>query len=563
MDPNRNQRSNNGSGTNGNGNNPPVTKTVKTATTKITALKPAPVQAARATNTSTATASSTATNSTATNSTATNSTSATNTRTVTHRPAQTTATNNAQTSGRQNVTRSAAGAEGSARTQPRATAASTNTNATASTSGPRATASTAGAKKTAAAKTEDDPSLAYARRIAELAVQRAVLVTKTVLRSIPKKAPAGPNAPLSQKQNAGTTDGTSAAKKDNSPVTIADFAVQALLISGMRKAFPNYGFLGEETAGKLREDERMREKVWKLVQKTKLSDPACEALLGKPGGPQEMMDIIDIGASKTNAEPNKKYIIMDPVDGTSAFMEHGQYAVVLGMVENGHEIMGVVAGPNVKFDDVVLGGAKIREFDTDEDGLGTMISAVRGYGATARPVGPGELLPAVPLNRASQPPPKLDKTKPGLAKFYGLKYVDSENSPKSRWDKVQDFAGGPDKYKKALQLYSSHVRYMAMALGDRTYTQIRWPDERKKPFKPWSIWDHVGTPLIYTESGPSKVTDLHGKPLTYNEGRDMLSYYGIITADATIHKAIVDAVKVELAAEQKLVAAKKLTAAKK
>ena len=543
MDPNKPQRSTNAPGTSGTGK-PSVTKTTAA---KTTAAQATPTPAKRTVATSTPTASSTPTSSTATSSTSATSNRNSATRTLATRPAPTTATNNAQSAGRKTVVPTTAAAEGSARAQPRAAGVTKNTNANASTSGANAPTGTAGPKK-AVAKTEGDTSLAHERYIAELAVQRVVLMTDKLFKVLDARNKAqgkgaGKGAMGQHKAGASGENTTTMAKADDSPVTIADYAAQALLIYAMRKAFPNYGFLGEEDTKDLRTKPRSLAEVVRLVEETRLADPALDELLGRPQGEKELLATIDLGASTSTAEPGKRYIVMDPIDGTSAFLQSGQYAVVLGIVENGREILGVAAGPNIKFGDVVQRGATIREHDID-DGLGTMISAVRGHGATARPVGPGGLLPAVPLNRTSQPPPKIDQRKAGLAKFHGLQYIDSKDSPKSRWDKVKDFAGD---YESVVQLYSSHVRYMAMALGDRSYVQIRWPDERKKKFKPWAIWDHVGTPLIYSESGRGKVTDLHGKTLSYDEGRDMVSYYGIITADATIHKAILDAVKVEYA----------------
>ena len=44
-------------------------------------------------------------------------------------------------------------------------------------------------------------------------------------------------------------------KDDKSPVTIADFAVQALVIYHLQKAFPNDLFIAEETSELLKADK--------------------------------------------------------------------------------------------------------------------------------------------------------------------------------------------------------------------------------------------------------------------------------------------------------------------
>ena len=55
-------------------------------------------------------------------------------------------------------------------------------------------------------------------------------------------------------------------KSDLTPVTVADFAAQALLISAVQAAFPGHGVLGEEDATELRRDPKLREKVFTIIQ---------------------------------------------------------------------------------------------------------------------------------------------------------------------------------------------------------------------------------------------------------------------------------------------------------
>ncbi|KAH6847620.1 hypothetical protein B0I37DRAFT_375485 [Chaetomium sp. MPI-CAGE-AT-0009] len=517
-----------------------------TGTNKPSVTNPTPVPAKRTTATSTTSAATTSNTSSTSGTTGTRTT-ASRALPVRPNPTPTTAANNAQSSGRGVGTRTAAGGQGPAKAQAAAAAANKNTNTTAASGAPSTATGTAAPKKAGARATAD--TLARECRIIELAVQRAVLATKTVLNSQSqfRKSGDGPmsqhqHAPAGKKTGAAAKNTTSLAKNDadKSPVTIADFAAQALIISAVHNALPDYGILGEENADELRKsgNSGLTDKVWELVKVTKLSDPECERLLGKPKSKEEMLQLIDLGANASSAEPGKKYIIMDPVDGTSAFMKGGQYAVATGVILDGQEIIGVTAGPNIHYEKVVKGGAKIREYDVDLGDLGTMISAVKGHGAYVRPVGEGDLRPGITLSRATQPPPDIGPKEAGPTRFSSLQFVDSEKSPKTLAEKVKLFAG--PNYQHAIQLYSSHVRYMAMALGGRSYVQIRWP---KGPKERWSVWDHVGTPLIYKESGPGVVTDMYGTPLKYNEGRDLTSHWGVITADAAVHQAIVDMVK--------------------
>jgi 3'(2'), 5'-bisphosphate nucleotidase len=209
------------------------------------------------------------------------------------------------------------------------------------------------------------------------------------------------------------------------------------------------------------------------------------------------------------------------------FKKGGQYAIALALVQDGVELVGVTACPNLVR--TRHGQWLLSDSQADVNAYGWMLAAARRHGATVRPLGNGKLLDAYKLNRSRDPEPYILKSSRALLK--GLHFVDSKHSPKTLWRKVQQLAG-EEGYKSATQLYSSHMRYVAMALGTRDYIQVRWPNSTRAK---WSIWDHVGTPLIYAESGPGKITDMYGRPIRYDGGRDLTGSWGIITADRSVH----------------------------
>lgn len=100
------------------------------------------------------------------------------------------------------------------------------------------------------------------------------------------------------------------AKSDDSPVTAADEAADALISAGIRAAFPDVLLVTEEQAD-------------------------------------------------THAENATNFIIVDPLDGTKEFIKRrGDFTVNIAYVENGTPIRGVVYAP-----------AKGRMFFTDADGV--------------------------------------------------------------------------------------------------------------------------------------------------------------------------------------------------
>lgn len=190
------------------------------------------------------------------------------------------------------------------------------------------------------------------RHLAELAVLQASILTKQVQLTV-----------------------CEISKDDNSPVTIADFAAQALFIGAIRSAFPNDAVLGEEDSAALRADKMLRSKVYELVSSaTDVVDPLARGcVLPKPGSMEEMLDLIDLGGRGRGGGKGRVWI-MDPIDGTAAFLKGQQYTVSLALIEDGKGVTGVSGCPNISAE---MTWVSADDFDQE---LGTMLTAVRGRG---------------------------------------------------------------------------------------------------------------------------------------------------------------------------------------
>ncbi|KAJ2972925.1 hypothetical protein NQ176_g6883 [Zarea fungicola] len=161
-------------------------------------------------------------------------------------------------------------------------------------------------------------SLEHERAIAEAAVLRAAILTKRIQSQV-----------------------NAVSKADATPVTVADFAAQALLISALHAAFPGDGFLGEEDSSVLRSDAQLRDRVYEVVLS---SAKAGGETLASPSSMEEMLDLIDLGGSGQGGHSGR-FWVMDPIDGTATFLRGQQYAVSLALIENGKEIVGVLGCP--------------------------------------------------------------------------------------------------------------------------------------------------------------------------------------------------------------------------
>ena len=118
--------------------------------------------------------------------------------------------------------------------------------------------------------------------VAELAVQRAIIATKTILDSIYKGV---------------------LSKEDSDLVSIAGFANQALLIAAIHHTFPEDHIAGEETADALRNNTKLMDRVWTIFSAIQKENQASKVPLSPLASPSDMLDLIDLGGSAYNTAP--------------------------------------------------------------------------------------------------------------------------------------------------------------------------------------------------------------------------------------------------------------------
>jgi len=138
-------------------------------------------------------------------------------------------------------------------------------------------------------------------------------------------------------------------KTDLSPVTVADFAVQATVLKHLRTAFPNDSFIAEESSQALKDDSQLAERVQIAVN-------SCNNENNKDGDCIEMVqNSIDLGKEyeswdEKTGRPSRVWVL-DPIDGTKGFLrgqqEGGQYCIALALLEDGIPTIGVLACPNL------------------------------------------------------------------------------------------------------------------------------------------------------------------------------------------------------------------------
>jgi 3'(2'), 5'-bisphosphate nucleotidase len=339
--------------------------------------------------------------------------------------------------------------------------------------------------------------------VAELAVQRAALLTKKVFHEKAK----------------GTIS-----KDDKSPVTIGDFGAQALIIQAIKKNFPNDEVVGEEEASTLRTDHKLRDEIWALVDGTKLTDASAETVLGGPiESVDAMLNAIDAGNSAGGSKG--RIWALDPIDGTKGFLRGGQYAVCLALMVDGDVKVGVLGCPNLPVDDSAPLAADAGVDQTDSEGKGVLFSAVFGQGATSRPLGTGALGKSQPIGMK----PVKDITQATFCES-----VEAGHSSHGDQSAIATKLG----ISKPSVRMDSQAKYASIARGAGDI-YLRLPVSATYQEK---IWDHAAGDLIVREAG-GQVTDSLGRRLDFSKGRTLAENKGVVAAPAAVHGQVLEVVK--------------------
>ncbi|KAK4494930.1 hypothetical protein PRZ48_014286 [Zasmidium cellare] len=284
-------------------------------------------------------------------------------------------------------------------------------------------------------------------------------------------------------------------KSDFSPVTVGDFAAQALLTSATHGAFKDDKFLAEESADELRENDALLESVWQLTQELKPAFERSSPALITPTSKQEVCDLIDLGG-KNEVSNDGRMWVFDPIDGTATFLRGQQYAINCAFLIDGIEQIGIIGCPNV-----ILDSDSVHEDQVDKD-LGCMIFAVRGEGTWVRPMrSDGVLAEAKKVDRHGE-----------KVKIDDLIWSDCST-------------------------YTSTIQHLHQQVASKLYT----------PFPGVDLWDHAGGVLIFEEAG-GRVTDLNGNSIDFTQGRKMAANYGLVCAPSSVHAEVLNKVQETLKA---------------
>ncbi len=287
------------------------------------------------------------------------------------------------------------------------------------------------------------------------------------------------------------------AKSDRSPVTVADFAAQAVVAAMLGEAFPGEALVAEEAAAALRSPDHaaVAARVAEYVR-TVRPGVAGEAVLAW----------IDRGAAPAEG----RFWVLDPIDGTKGFLRGGQYAVAFALVEGGAVQVGALACPELSLEGALDGCLAV---------------AVRGGGAWLG------ALEAPETWRRLRVSGEADPTRARV-----LRSFEDAHTNGAQIEAVMRALGSAAEPVRM----DSQAKYAVLAAGGaevylRLPTADR-PDYREK------IWDQAAGALVVQEAGGT-VTDLEGRPLDFSRGRRLEANRGVVATNGVLHAAVLDALR--------------------
>ena len=296
-------------------------------------------------------------------------------------------------------------------------------------------------------------------------------------------------------------------KKDKSPVTIADFASQALVCQALHEAFPDDPIIAEEDAKTLRGTE-MSPFLDRIVSEL--------ALVEVRSNGSAVCDWIDRGRT-TDFQP--RFWTLDPIDGTKGFLRGEQYAISLALIVDGHIEIGLLGCPNLSWE---RGDGD--ETDVPRDPTGSLFIAIRGEGAQVLPLDGSTVEPRTVRTQGI--------SDPALARL--CESVESGHSAHSESARIAQKLG----ISRSPIRLDSQAKYATVADG-RADIYLRLPTRADYVEK---IWDHAGGVLVVQEAGGT-VTDIHGKPLEFTHGRGLNANQGVVATAGTLHEQVLAAIR--------------------
>jgi 3'(2'), 5'-bisphosphate nucleotidase len=304
-------------------------------------------------------------------------------------------------------------------------------------------------------------------------------------------------------------------KNDRSPVTVADFASQALVGELLSRAFPDDPLVAEEDSSALQTPEEastLKQVVHFLVG---------AGLRPAPTHPQADAEAvcrwIDHARPPAGASAPRRFWTLDPIDGTKGFLRGDQYAVALALVEDGQVQIGALGCPELS-----------DGYRPDLSGPGSLVIAQRGRGAWAASLADGSSAAQFhPLHVSGCQDPAA------------ARLLRSFESGHTNADQIGDFSRLLGVQVDPVRM-DSQAKYGVLAAGHGDLL-LRLLSPSKPNYRE-KIWDQAAGSIILQEAG-GQITDLSGKALDFTTGRELANNRGILASNGLLHQEALKALR--------------------
>jgi HAL2 family 3'(2'),5'-bisphosphate nucleotidase len=343
-------------------------------------------------------------------------------------------------------------------------------------------------------------------------------------------------------------------KSDASPVTVADFAAQAIIsiVLQHQLALPSgtpFRMMGEEDEATFRGAgpevmARVAELVEATIPKAAFLPDAVSGHASAAWSVEEVVAAVGIGgypgARVADGSSCPPFWVLDPVDGTKGFLRRGQYAVGLAYVSCGSVSLAVIGCPNLPYPALVGGHvpgsmAAVQPAAVQAAAhadaavrIGTLCSALAGGGAFQEPLEPTfteEVAGPTRLHVSSAHP-----SSPSFHVAQSFERTESDAAASAHLCASLSIVASP-------LLLDSMVKYCLVARGEAAaYFRLLGGTYRE------CIWDHAPGSLLVTEAGGVS-SDVHGEALDFSHGQRLSKNVGIVASNGTAHTAILAALR--------------------
>ncbi len=280
-------------------------------------------------------------------------------------------------------------------------------------------------------------------------------------------------------------------KADRTPVTIADYAVQAFIAHALQKEYPNDGLMGEESSSNLIADENLLSAVTNQLK------PHLGAVNNTD---------VTMWMDHGRMDSQQRYWVLDPVDGTKGFLRRMQYVTALALMVNDEIVLSVIGCPQLS-----LYGQP-----------GGIAFAALNEGAYWQSFAQPEKL--YPLKVSHQ------------NSISHARLLRSFEDAHTNAGQIASFCQLSNLQYDPIQM-DSQAKYVLLAKGDGEIL-LRLPAEDRPEYRE-NLWDQAPAFRLIKEAG-GEMTDRFGNTLDFTTGTTLAKNSGIVATNGILHQETLD-----------------------